>query len=213
MKVSRFEVNLFGENVYILWNEKSRHAIVVDPGMMRPQERDAVTGFIDSNHLQVQRLLLTHCHVDHSASARYVATRYGVKVEASLADAALAQHLPEQATFFHLKIEPEPLVIDAPLQEGDVINLDDESIHVLATPGHTPGGLSFYIPSISLALVGDSIFRGSIGRTDLPGGDAQALVSSIKTKLLTLPADVALAPGHGPVTTVGDELQYNPYVQ
>ena len=91
--------------------------------------------------------------------------------------------------------------------------LDDDEIHVLATPGHTPGGLSFYIPGKGLALVGDSLFRGSVGRTDLPGGDHNALITSIKTKLLSLPAAVTLAPGHGPATTVADEKSFNPYIQ
>lgn len=213
MNVSRFEVNLFGENVYVLWNDATHHAIVVDPGMMRPQERDEVVAFIDGHQLQVKRLLLTHCHVDHSASARFVADRYGVGVEASPLDAPLAQHLPEQAAFFHLKVEVSPLLIDSPLNDGDVIMLDDDEIHVLATPGHTPGGLSFYIPSKGLALVGDSLFRGSVGRTDLPGGDHNALIASIKSKLLSLPAAVTLAPGHGPATTVADEKSFNPYIQ
>lgn len=213
MNVTRFEVNLFGENVYILWNTTTTHAIVVDPGMMRPQERDDVVAFIDDHKLQVKRLLLTHCHVDHSASARFLADRYGVGVEASPLDAPLAQHLPEQAAFFHLKINVSPLVIDSPLNDGDVIRLDDDEIHVLSTPGHTPGGLSFYIPSKRLALVGDSLFQGSVGRTDLPGGDHTVLIASIKTKLLSLPGAVTLAPGHGPATTVAAEKSFNPYIQ
>ncbi len=212
MNVTRFEVNLFGENVYILWNTTTTHAIVVDPGMMRPQERDDVVAFIDGHKLQVKRLLLTHCHVDHSASARFLADRYGVGVEASPLEAPLAQHLPEQAAFFHLKINVSPLVIDSPLNDGDVIRLDDDEIHVLSTPGHTPGGLSFYIPSKRLALVGDSLFQGSVGRTDLPGGDHDVLIASIKTKLLSLPGAVTLAPGHGPATTVAAEKSFNPYI-
>lgn len=213
MKVSKFTVNPFGENVYLLWNESSKNVIIVDPGMMNETERNAVTNFIESKELKPQRLLLTHVHIDHAASAAMISLKYGLKVEASEEDEFLAAQLPEQAKRFGLKINPTPLSIDEYLTEKSEIALDDEKIKVLRTPGHTPGALAFYIPDSAIVLVGDSVFLGSIGRTDLPGGSEEQLIDSIKTKILTLPDETVICPGHGPTTTVRDEKSYNPFIQ
>lgn len=196
----------------MLWSDVTRHAVIIDPGMMRAAEREMLANFIAERDLEVQGVLLTHCHVDHAASARWAATSFGVKVCASPAEAPLAQSIALQAQRFGLKLDFQPLVIDKELREGDVINLDDAAIQVLDTPGHTPGGLTFYIPSMALAMTGDSIFRGSVGRTDLPGGNMETLLDSIRRKILTLPANTTLAPGHGPATTVADEVRCNPYL-
>ncbi len=212
MNVTRIENNPFVENIYILWNEDSHNAIIIDPGMMQEHERKMIAQFVEEKGLNIQRVLLTHCHVDHAASARWVAKRYGVQVEACEADLPVAQAMLQQAQMFHLKIDAEPLTIDHALKEGDVIALDDEKIYVLETPGHTPGGLTFYIPGLSLAITGDTIFQSSIGRTDLPGGNMQQLLKSINDKIMTLPDDTTLAPGHGQPTSVGNERQYNPYL-
>ncbi|MBR1475990.1 MAG: MBL fold metallo-hydrolase [Muribaculaceae bacterium] len=212
MKVTKFTVNPFGENTFIAWNEDTRHALIVDPGMMQDHERNVVTQFILDNQLVMQWVLLTHIHIDHVTSARWMADRYGIPVAASPADEVLAKHLPMQAAHFRLRVELDPLTIDRPLAHGDTLSLDDETIHVLATPGHTPGGLCFYVPSSSLAFTGDTIFESSIGRTDLPGGDYTTLIDSIKNQILTLPPDTLLISGHGPTTTVANEHQYNPYL-
>ena len=212
MKIAQFQVNPFCENVMVLHNPATHHCIIVDPGMMRQDERDGLTGFISDEQLEVQRVLITHCHIDHTASARWTADRYGVSIEASPLDAELAQALPAQAKRFGLKIEVQPLVPDHELHDGDELSLDDEPIKVLATPAHTPGGLTFYLPQSGIALVGDTIFRGSVGRTDL-GGDMQALLHSVQQVILKLPAETLLVPGHGPATTVADELRHNPYAQ
>jgi len=205
-------VNPFGENVYILWDEDTLQAVVVDPGMMREDECDMVAKFIEDNHLQVSHVLLTHAHLDHACGARWLADHTGAQVWGSLLDADLARALPAQVQAFHLKIQAEPLAIDQPLHDGDVIAVGSESIHVLQTPGHTPGGLSFYLPNSGLLMAGDTIFNGSVGRVDLPGGDFEQLITSIHNKILPLPDETVIAPGHGLTTTVGDEKRHNPFL-
>ena len=212
MKISRFAMNPFGLNCYILWSGPGGECIVIDPGMMTASEQEMITSFIEENKLTLKHLLLTHCHVDHIFSARWLATHYGVEVEAGAKEEVIAKSLPLQAARFGLKIESEPLVIDRILAEGDVIDFAGEKIHVLETPGHSPGSLSFYCPDSSVVFTGDAVFQGSIGRTDLPGGSFSVLIDSIKTKILTLPPDTVIAPGHGDTTTVADEKVYNPYL-
>lgn len=212
MKATKFTVNPFGENTYIAWDETTRHAIIVDPGMMQDHERNVVTKFIEDNQLVMQQVLLTHIHIDHVTSARWMADRYGITVGASQLDADYAQALPAQAEHFRLRISVDALTIDLPLADGDTIMLGDETIRVLAMPGHSPGGLAFYAPDSALVFTGDSIFEGSIGRTDLPGGDFKTLIKSIREKILTLPPETMLIPGHGPSTTVANERDYNPFI-
>ena len=205
-------VNLFGENLYILWDDKTRDAVVVDPGMMRDAEREMVTNFIEGQHLNVQHILLTHMHIDHITGARWLAGQTGADVCGSPYDAQLGLELPEQVAQFHLKIECEPLVIDRELQDGDMIPLGDELIQVLHVPGHSPGGLAFYLPQSALLISGDTIFNGSVGRTDLMGGDMAQLINSIHEKILPLPDETVIASGHGPTTTIADEKRMNPFL-
>lgn len=212
MKVTKFTVNPFGENTFLAWDEATRHAAIIDPGMMQEHERKVVVQFIEQNQLVMQWVLLTHCHIDHVTSARWMADRYDIPVAASPLDDLLAQALPQQAQHFRLNLPLDALSVDKPLHDGDVITLGGETLHVLATPGHSQGGLIFYAPDSALAFTGDTIFEGSIGRTDLPGGDYDTLIGSIRAKVLTLPSDTMLIPGHGPSTTVANERDYNPYL-
>ena len=205
-------VNPFGENMYILWDEASREAVVVDPGMMRQGERDMVTKFIADNDLKVKHILLTHLHLDHVTSARWLADQTGADVCGSILDKELGMNLPQQVAQFHLKIESEVLTIDRHLQDGETIPLGDETIQVLHVPGHSPGGLAFYLPESSLLISGDTIFNGSVGRTDLMGGDMATLINSIREKIFPLPDETVIASGHGPTTTVADEKRFNPFL-
>ncbi len=205
-------VNPFGENLYILWDEATREAVVVDPGMMRDGEREMVTRFIDGHRLSVKHILLTHLHVDHITSARWLADKTGADVCGSPLDAQLGQELPEQVAHFRINVEVEPLTVDRDLTGGDTVQLGDETIQVLHVPGHSPGGLAFYLPQSALLISGDTIFNGSVGRTDLWGGDMAQLINSIREKVFTLPDETVIAPGHGPTTTVGDEKRFNPFL-
>ena len=212
MKVSRFELNPFGENTYILWHETAKKAIVVDPGMMRDDENQLIADFLERHELTLQSVILTHIHIDHVTGTKWLADKYGVKVLASKADEFLLASLPMQAQLFGLKIEVDAISIDQPLKDGDEIMLGDEKIIVIATPGHSPGGICLYMPDSATVISGDTLFEGSIGRTDLPGGNFDRLITSIKTKLLTLPDDTVVAAGHGYTTTIGAEKQHNPFL-
>lgn len=212
MKISRFTMNPFGMNCYILWSAPGGECIVIDPGMMMTSENDMITSFIDSNNLTLKHILLTHCHVDHACAARWLATKYGVEVEAGEQEKMIAEQMPQQGARFGLKIDSTPLTIDHILSEGDVIDFAGEEIHVLETPGHSPGSRSFYCPKSSLVITGDVLFQSSIGRTDLPGGSFTVLMDSIKNKILTLPPDTLVVPGHGNTTTIADEKVYNPFL-
>lgn len=212
MKISRFIMNPFGMNCYILWTAPGGKCIIVDPGMMTQNEKDMITSFIEGNNLTVEHVLLTHCHVDHACAARWIAERYGVSVEAGAGEEVIAASMPAQASRFGLKIDSTPLVIDKTLSHGDEIDFAGEKIQVLETPGHSPGSLSFYCPSSAVVITGDAVFQSSIGRTDLMGGSFNVLINSIKTHILTLPGDTVIIPGHGDTTTVADETIYNPYL-
>ena len=212
MNATMMTVNPFGENLYILWDEASREAAVVDPGMMRDGEREMVTKFIDEHNLSVKHILLTHLHVDHITSARWLADKTGGDVCGSVLDNQLGQELPDQVAHFRINIEVEPLTVDRNLADGDTIQLGDETIQVLHVPGHSPGGLAFYLPQSALLISGDTIFKGSVGRTDLWGGDMAQLINSIREKILPLPDETVIASGHGPTTTIADEKRFNPFL-
>jgi glyoxylase-like metal-dependent hydrolase (beta-lactamase superfamily II) len=205
-------VNPFGENMYILWDESSHEAVVVDPGMMRDGEREMVTKFIKDNNLNVKHILLTHLHVDHITGARWLADKTGADVCGSALDNPLGQELPDQVAHFRINIEVDSLTVDRNLADGDTLQLGDETIQVLHVPGHSPGGLAFYLPQSALLISGDTIFNGSVGRTDLWGGDMAQLLNSIREKIFPLPDETVIASGHGPTTTVADEKRFNPFL-
>lgn len=205
-------VNMFGENMYILWDEETHEAVVVDPGMMRDAEREMVDKFIKGQELNVKHILLTHLHIDHITGARWLADQTGADVCGSALDAQLGRELPEQVALFHINIETQPLELDRNLTDGDTIPLGDEMIQVLHVPGHSPGGLAFYLSQSGLLISGDTIFNGSVGRTDLMGGDMAQLINSIHEKILPLPDETVIASGHGPTTTIADEKRCNPFL-
>ena len=205
-------VNPFGENMYILWDESTHDAVVIDPGMMRDGEREMVTKFIADNNLNVKHILLTHLHVDHITGARWLADKTGADVCGSALDNPLGRELPDQVAHFRINIEVDPLTVDRNLADGDTLQLGDEIIQVLHVPGHSPGGLAFYLPQSALLISGDTIFSGSVGRTDLWGGDMAQLINSIHEKILPLPDETVIASGHGPTTTVADEKRMNPFL-
>ena len=181
-------------------------------GMMREGEREMVTKFIDEHQLKVKHVLLTHLHVDHITGARWLADKTGADVCGSALDNPLGQELPDQVAHFRINIEVEPLTVDRNLSDGDTLPLGDDVIQVLHVPGHSPGGLAFYVPQSNLLFSGDTIFNGSIGRTDLWGGDFAQLINSIREKILPLPDETVIASGHGPTTTVADEKRCNPFL-
>ena len=212
MKVSRFTFNMFGVNTYILWDDISREALIVDPGMINEKDQKEIKAFLDANNLNLKHLINTHMHIDHAFGISYVKENYNLKLECNLEDQFLAQRLKEQANMFGLPIPMSDLQIDKDLKDGEKIQLGDEHISILHVPGHSPGSVVLYAPQSNFIISGDVLFNTSIGRTDLPGGDYAQLINAINNKLMTLPDDVIVYPGHGPETSIGYEKQNNPYL-
>lgn len=213
LQVRTFEVNPLGENCYVVYDAATRRAAVVDAGAYREEERREVEMFVDREALRVDYLLQTHAHFDHLFGVDRLSRRYGLLPRCHEADLPLYAAAGEQMLLFMHRdlglVLPEA---GAPLHEGDVLPLGGESLRVIHTPGHTPGGICLYAEASGFVFTGDSLFRRSVGRCDLPGGDAAALVRSLCEKILTLPDSVIVFPGHGPQTSIGEERRENPYL-
>ncbi|MDE6300745.1 MAG: MBL fold metallo-hydrolase [Muribaculaceae bacterium] len=211
LKVASLQNNPFGESTYVVSNPATGDAIVVDPGMLTPAEQEKFDNYIRRTGLRLTGIVNTHMHLDHCFGANYVRDKYGVKQAAHPDDTFLAESMAEQSAGFGVP-GGRNVTIDVPLKEGDKIDVGDDSLEVIHTPGHTPGGICLYSPSSGFLLAGDTLFKGSVGRTDLPGGNFKTLGSSIKSKLFRLPDKTVVFPGHGPHTTIGDEKTSNPFL-
>lgn len=213
MKVSRFVFNMFGVNTYVVWDTESLEAAVIDPGMIDERECRAIDNFIESRGLKVTQLINTHSHLDHIFGNAYIKEKYGLEIKADKADEFLARTLPEQAARFGLRNSLRPGEIDVELHDGDTIFLGKERMEVLSVPGHSPGSIALYCPESNFVITGDTLFPGSIGRSDLPMGDYATLVDAIRRKLLTLPDSTVVLSGHGGETTIGAEKASNPFLR
>lgn len=211
LKVARFEFSLFCINTYVVWDPVAKECAVIDPGMINPEEQKAIRDFIGRESLNVEHLLNTHLHIDHSIGNRWVETTFGVTTEASGEDTFLGKHIAEQARMFGLPFKVDDIVSIRKLQEGDIVRVGGGELHVLHVPGHSPGSLVFYDREDGFLIAGDVLFQGSIGRTDLAGGDHGTLLAGIREKLFTLPPSTIVYPGHGPETTIGREITHNPF--
>ncbi len=212
MKIKRFTFNMFGVNTYVVWDPATRQAAIIDPGMINSAEERVLDHFITDNHLTVTHLINTHMHVDHSFGVAYVKRHYGVPLEAHVDDEFLSSKLPVQAKAFGIDSDVDAVEIDRPVRDGDTIKIGNEELKAIHVPGHSPGSLVLYSPGSNWMISGDVLFRNSIGRTDLAGGNHQQLIDGINTRLMTLPPETVVYPGHGPETTIGNEATYNPYL-
>ncbi len=212
MKIQVFTVNPFGENTYIVWNETSKNAAIIDPGCYNSRERKAITDFVTEEGLNIQHLLNTHMHIDHSAGNNFIEEKYGVKTTCNNGDQMLADAAEQQAQRFHFPYDGGKITIGNNINDGDILNVADSECHVIQIPGHTKGHVAYYFPKDGVVFSGDALFKMSIGRTDLPGGNYQELIESIEEKLLTLPRETVVLPGHGSSTTIGFEQTNNPYL-
>lgn len=194
-------------NCSIFGDEQSREAVVVDPG----DNIDAVVEILRRHALTVKAIVITHAHIDHIGGAAKLKAATGAPVYLNQNDQALYDALGTQAAWLGMDT-PDRTQIDAAAREGDSLTLGDATFHILHTPGHTQGSISLWIPAENKLIAGDTLFRDSIGRTDLPGGDGRQILRSIHTKLLTLPPDAVVVPGHGPNTTIGREKDRNPFL-
>jgi hydroxyacylglutathione hydrolase len=206
-----FTFNLFAENTYLLYND-AKEAFIIDPGCSTPDECKTLSNFINEKGLKPTRLLLTHAHLDHILGNDFIYQKYGLAPYMHKDDLDLLHALEYSATFYGLDgVAPSPEPIGY-LNDGDTIMLGDTEIKVLFAPGHSPGSICFYVPGEKRIWSGDVLFRESIGRTDLPGGDFDTLANSIHAQLFSLPDDVAVYSGHGLPTTIGHEKKHNPFV-
>lgn len=203
---------MFGVNTYVAYDPVSRQAMIIDPGMTTDAEEKRIADFVDSNRLTVKYIVNTHLHLDHAFGNGRASRRWKLVAMAHQADMPLGLQLPGQARMFGLPGDFEPVTLTEPLDENTVLTLGDETIRVIETPGHSPGGVSLYAPTSGILFSGDSLFNNGIGRTDLPGGSHATLIDSLRRKLLALPGDTVVYPGHGPATTIAHEAATNPYL-
>ncbi len=199
------------ENTFVVWDEKTHEAAVVDPGMSDEVEELEIKSFIEENTLDIKYLINTHCHIDHILGCRFVKEKYNPVYYIPEKDLPLYDNADKQAEMFVVTMGKLPK-IDKYLTEDERIKLGSESFSNLFTPGHTPGEFSLYFDESQFCITGDVLFREGIGRTDLYGGDYNTLIKSIKTKLFSLPDDIIIYPGHGDESTIGYEKLHNPFL-
>lgn len=211
LQVKSFEFSPIQENTYILYNEFNS-CIIIDPGCYFDDEKETLSNFIDKMKLTPKMLLNTHCHLDHVFGNKYVAEKYGLILCIHEGEKKVLEFAPASGLMYNMPFDNYTGELDF-IREGEAITMDNDSLKVLLTPGHSPASLSFYNEKDGFVISGDALFKQSIGRTDLPGGDYDILIESIQTQLLTLPDTTKVYSGHGPVTTIGDEKRNNPFLQ
>lgn len=195
-------------NCSIYGDEGSREAIVIDPG----DNVDEIQAVLGRHGLKVTEIVITHCHIDHIGGANELKAATGAPVYMNANDDELMAHIESQAAFVGVP-PPAKVEIDARLNDGDTLTVGGKTLTVLHTPGHTQGSVCLWIPDDKKLIAGDTLFRDSIGRTDLPGGDGHKILRSIKEKLLPLPDETLVVTGHGPETTIGREKRFNYFLQ
>ena len=206
MSIQQYRLGPMGNNTYVIVDDATKEAAIVDPSF----ESDQLLPELQEKGLTLRYLLLTHAHFDHVIGNAFYASTVGLPIALHRADLTLLRALPEQGRMFGVPVEPSP---DPTiwLEEGKPLTLGETTIQVLFTPGHSPGSVTFLVDDA--AIVGDVLFAGSIGRTDLPGASHQTLLDSIRTRLLTLPDETRVLPGHEDETTIGEERRNNPFLR
>jgi glyoxylase-like metal-dependent hydrolase (beta-lactamase superfamily II) len=210
--IKTFRVNPLMVNCYVV-SDDTKEACIIDPGCMAETEWTAIKNYIESCQLKLVHMLCTHLHFDHIMGCGFVYRDYQLSIEGSMADQQQYEQLRVYMNAFDLDpscIPPQPPVHDITNQPS--IQFGTHTLTILKTPGHTPGGLCFYCPDEDVLWAGDTLFQGSIGRTDLPGGNFEQIAASIRDVLFTLPPTTQVFTGHGPSTTIEYEQKYNPYI-
>lgn len=212
MNIQSFTFNPFQENTYIVYDE-SKQCIIIDPGCYNLKEQEELTSFIEEKVLTPVKLINTHCHIDHILGNRFVSEKWELELYMHKLDLPLlekAGEIGKMYGFEEFKGSPFPKHF---LGEKDTLTFGNSKFDVLFTPGHAPGHICLYSKENSLLIAGDVIFQGSIGRTDLPGGNHETLINSIITKLFPLPNSTQIFCGHGSSTNLGYEKEHNPFLQ
>ena len=212
MKLKSFTFNQFYENTFIV-SDSTNDCIIIDPGCYSNDEKNILKKYIEDNNLNPVKLINTHCHIDHILGNKFVARTWGLNLETHQNDIELLENSAEIARLYgFIDYEKSPSTTQF-LNEGDIVEFGNSKLKILYTPGHAPGHISLYSKEEKFIISGDVLFKSSIGRTDLPGGDFNVLIESIITKILCLDDDTVVYCGHGPTTTVGYERVNNPFLK
>lgn len=208
MILEMLTVGPFQENCYIVGDEASGEGVLIDPG----DEAARIAIAVEQTNLDISRILITHAHIDHVGAVATLVEEYACPVLMHAEAEPMLAQLPAQAMMMGLRFGKVPSV-DGYIEDEEVVKVGGVELRSLYTPGHAPGHLAFYVESEGLVLAADALFAGSVGRTDLPGGNMEVLMRSIEERLLTLPDDTRVYPGHGPETTIANEKAHNPFLQ
>lgn len=211
LNIERFQCNMLQENCYVV-NDETKECVIVDCGAFFPEERRAITNYIKEKGLRIRHLIVTHGHLDHNFGNDTIYEEFGVKPEVATGDESLMKHLKQQAeTFYQMKLDYDMPPIDHFFEEDEIIRFGTHGLTIIPTPGHSKGSVTFYCEQEHIAFTGDTLFHGSIGRTDFQGGSMFQIINSLRL-LAQLPDDTKVLPGHGPETSIGEELAHNPYM-
>jgi len=210
LTIKSFEFSPIQENTYILYNEFN-DCIIIDPGCYFDAEKEELAAFILSNNLLPKMLVNTHCHLDHVFGNKFISEKYNLMLNIHEKEKAVLAFAPTSGLMYDMPFDNYSGDFNL-LNEGDTVTLGKDELKVLLVPGHSPGSLAFYSAENKFVISGDALFKNSIGRTDLPGGNHEQLIKSIKEQLLTLPEETLVYSGHGPLTKIGDEKKNNPYL-
>ncbi len=211
IEVKAFIFNEFQVNTYIL-SDESGACVIVDPGCNNERSRNELSGYISARALQPVMLINTHGHIDHIAGNGFIQSAYGIPLAMNNQDSFLLGRARHFADLFAFHAEESPLP-ERNLEEGDEVHFGHSVLSVIHIPGHSPGSILLYSGESRLLISGDVLFNGSVGRSDLPGGDHKTLISGITGKLMVLPRETVVYPGHGPATTIGHEYDTNPFLR
>ena len=212
MEIHQITFNTFQENTFILW-DNTGDCIIIDPGCYEKNEELELVDFINKNNLNPVKLINTHCHIDHILGNKFVSEKWDLELYMNKIDLPLLEGAGDIARMYgfeNYKGSPYPKHY---LEEGDILEFGESKLEILFTPGHAPGHICLFNKEEGFIVSGDVLFNGSIGRTDLPGGDFDTLIESIKTKLMTLQDETIVYCGHGPSTSIGRERISNPFLQ
>lgn len=209
--IKTFVFNPFLENTYIVYNEK-RTSVLIDPGCCNSGEQDILLSYIQTNNLNLKYLINTHAHIDHILGNKFVYDEYNLLPLVHELDLYNFERSKQSSKVYQIHYNESPMPAGY-LKEGDIISLDDDQLEIILTPGHTTGSISLYSKKDGFVICGDTLFKGSIGRVDLPGGDLDTLIATIKNKILTLPGTTKVYPGHGQETGIEEEAKTNPFLR
>lgn len=209
-QIQKFVFSPIKENTYVLYNE-FKECIIIDPGCYFDEERDILSQFISQKELAPKLLLNTHCHLDHVFGNKYVAEKYGLTLHLHEKEKAVLAFATASGLMYNMPFDnyTGEFIL---LKKGDKLLLGKDELEIIEAPGHSPGSICFYCSKQNFIIGGDVLFHRSIGRTDLPGGDHQTLLNSIRNNLFVLSQETIVYNGHGESTTIGEEIKYNPFL-